>query len=104
MVSELFDLLLITDPVFEICIFTILILIKTLFLLLSLFKTIVNPPSGRAKSTVANRAQVVVASRIKHVLHVLQLDVTVEWHIGHHDSNVLRSNKTIIVKIIPIKN
>jgi len=103
MVSELFDLLLIANSVFEISVFAISILIKTLLMLLPIFKTIVDPTSGRAKSTVTNRAQVVVAPRIKHVLHVLQLNVTVEWHVGHHDSNVLRSNKTIIIKIIPIK-
>jgi hypothetical protein len=103
MVSELFDLLLIANSVFEISVFAISILIKTLLMLLPLFKTIVDPTSGRAKSTVTNRAQVVVAPRIKHVLHVLQLNVTVEWHVGHHDSNVLWSNKTIIIKIIPIK-
>lgn len=97
LLSKLFDFFLILYPVFIINILTFFILIKAF---MSIFTLLNN-----AYCLVARRSniiQVVNTSVIQHILNVLDLNVSVKWHVRHHYSNIFRRNISIHIKIIPI--
>jgi hypothetical protein len=53
-------------------------------------------------SNAVCHTEVVDASVFNHSLDVLNLNISIKWHIWHHNSNILRCDITITIKIVPI--
>ena len=104
--SKQLDVLLITDPVPVVHILALLVLIEAL--------PVLGPhhlPRAREPRTASlhrrDRPQgrhALVGTAFDDVLDVLQLDVSFEGHVGHHDADVLGGDKSIAIEIIPRKN
>lgn len=95
-VSELHDLLLVHNSVVVIDVFTFFVLIESLSLFLSLQ---LSRWGGHTTGI-----EVINTFVIYHGLNILELNISVERHVRHHDSDVFRGNKSIVVKIIPKQN
>ena len=98
--SEHFDLFLITHSIFVINWFPLFILINALFLLLSLLNSHQSLAGWRAYSL---RHQIIHSFAFQQARHILELDVSFEWHIWHYNADVLCGNQSIIIKIVHVE-
>ena len=92
-ISKLFDLFLVHDPIIVVNVFSFLVLIKPLSDLLPLQFAIWGGHSARV--------EVIDALVVQHRLHILKLHIPVERHVRHHNSNIFWSDKPVIVEVIP---
>jgi hypothetical protein len=92
-IRKLHDLLLVTDPIVVVDVFTLFVVVETFSLLLSLDTVF------RACHIAA--IKIVYATIVNHRLHILDLHVPVKGHVAHHDPDILRGNHPIVVEVIP---
>ena len=98
-ISESFDLLLITNSIFVINIFALVILIQTFSIFMSFFHHRYGPIIWGCHTIVT---QLTDSSAFNQRLYILKLDVSIKRHVRHHYSYVFRRDESIVIKIIPI--